>query len=63
MDARAIPAAAGTIVVGIVPKIPPIAPPYFSINSVTAIATKPANKAAIIVLIIVKSRPIPYVSL
>jgi hypothetical protein len=34
------------MVVGIVPKIPPTAPPYLSINSVTAIATTPAKSAA-----------------
>ena len=40
-----INAAAGTIVVGTVPKIPPITPPYFSIATVAKIATKPAKNA------------------
>ena len=39
------PIAAGTIVLGIVPNIPPFIPPNFSIATVTAIATKPANIA------------------
>ena len=39
-------AAAGTMVVGMVPRIPPTTPPNFSIATVTAIATKPARNAA-----------------
>ena len=42
-----IPAAAGTIVEGIVPNIPPVKPPHFSIATVTIVATRPANKAEI----------------
>ena len=37
--------AAGTIVVGRVPKTPPTIPPHFSIATVTKIATNPANNA------------------
>ena len=40
-----IPAAAGIIVVGTVPRIPPIIPPHFSIATVTKMATRPANTA------------------
>ena len=36
---------AGIIVVGTVPRIPPIMPPHFSIATVTKMATKPANAA------------------
>ena len=43
---EAIPIDAGIIVVGIVPNIPPITPPYFSIKTVTAVATIPAINAA-----------------
>jgi len=42
-----IPAAAGTIVEGTVPKIPPVNPPHFSIATVTSVATSPANMAEI----------------
>jgi hypothetical protein len=42
-----IPAAAGTIVEGIVPNIPPVNPPHFSIAIVTNVATSPAKKADI----------------
>ena len=41
-----IPIAAGIIVVGIVPSIPPKIPPYFSISTVTVVATSPAITAA-----------------
>ena len=41
-----IPIAAGIIVVGIVPRIPPKTPPYFSISTVTVVATTPAITAA-----------------
>ncbi len=37
------PAAAGTIVDGIVPRTPPTRPPNLSIATVTKIATRPAN--------------------
>jgi hypothetical protein len=42
-----IPAAAGTIVDGTVPNIPPVIPPHFSIATVTKVATIPANRAEI----------------
>ena len=41
-----MPIAAGIIVVGIVPSIPPTTPPYFSISTVTVVATTPAIIAA-----------------
>ena len=44
--AEAIPATAGTIVVGTVPSAPPTTPPYLSISTVTSIATNPAAIAA-----------------
>ena len=44
--AEAIPATAGTIVVGTVPRAPPTTPPYLSISTVTRIATNPAAIAA-----------------
>ncbi len=43
---EAIPIDAGMMVVGMVPKIPPTTPPYFSISTVTVVATIPAIKAA-----------------
>ena len=44
--ATAIPATAGTIVVGTVPNAPPTTPPNLSIRTVTTIATSPAAIAA-----------------
>ena len=40
-----IPSAAGTMVVGIVARTPPVRPPNFSIAIVTSVATIPANNA------------------
>ena len=45
--ARYIPAAAGTIVEGTVPNMPPVSPPHFSIATVTSVATIPAKRAEI----------------
>ena len=44
--AEAIPATAGTIVVGTVPSAPPTPPPYLSIRTVTRMATAPEAIAA-----------------
>ena len=40
-----IPSAAGTMVVGMVARTPPVRPPNFSIAIVTSVATIPANNA------------------
>ena len=47
-----IPIAAGTIVVGRVPRTPPTIPPHLSIAMVTNIATNPANSADRIIVCI-----------
>ncbi len=43
--ARYMPMAAGTMVEGAVPNKPPTRPPHFSMATVTAVATIPANRA------------------
>ena len=50
-----IPIAAGTMVVGRVPKTPPTIPPHFSIATVTKTATNPANRADRIIVCIIRS--------